>query len=337
MATGLIISFRLGGTDGVSIEASKWAWALGELGFSITTMAGGGDVDHVVPGLAMGATGLTEIDIPPADVVVVENLLSLAPLNPDAALAVATALDGRRAVLHHHDLPWQQPQYASWTMPVPDDPCWRHVTINELSRRQLADRGIRATTIYNTFTVDPPPGDRVATRARLGVADDERLLVHPTRAIPRKNVPAAVRLAEELDATYWLLGPPELGYEEELDRILQGAGARIIRDGAAIADAYAAADAVCLPSTWEGFGNPTIESSVYRKPLAIGSYPVAQELAAFGFRWFAPDDPAPLRAWLDAPDPDLLDHNAAVARRHFNLADLPRRLEGIVGTGRIVA
>jgi glycosyltransferase involved in cell wall biosynthesis len=245
-----------------------------------------------VPQLAIGGAGLERIDLPPADVVVVENLLSLAPLNPDAARAVADALRGRRTIVHHHDLPWQRPQFAAWAEPVADDPCWQHVTINELSRRQLATRGISATTMYNAFDCDPPPGDRAATRRRVGVADTDVLLVHPTRAIPRKNVPAALALAETIGATYWLLGGAEDGYGEELERLLDHTSAPVLRGGASVTDAYAAADAVCFPSSWEGFGNPTVESAVHRKPLAIGDYPVA--------------------------------------RRHFTLRDLPARLETLV-------
>lgn len=331
MARGVIVSFRLGGTDGVSIEASKWAWALGQLGFELTTMAGDGTADVIEPGLAMGASGVTAIDIPDADVVIVENILSLAPLNPDGAAAVAAALQGRRAVIHHHDLPWQQATYASWSTPVPDDPCWRHVTINELSRRQLAERGIVATTVYNAFETNPPPGDRDATRERLGIASDERLLLHPSRAIPRKNVPGALAVAAGIGATYWLMGPPELGYDHELEALLADTPVRVVRGAAGIADAYAAADAVCLPSTWEGFGNATIESAVYRKPLAIGDYRVARELATFGFEWFPAADPAALAEWLDSPDSTLLDRNAAIAREHFNLADLPKRLAQVLG------
>ncbi|MEA2717248.1 MAG: mannosylglucosylglycerate synthase, partial [Actinomycetota bacterium] len=216
----------------------------------------------------------------------------------------------------------------------PDDPAWRHVTINDLSRRQLAERGVAATTIPNGFdTESPPGGDRERTRARLGLGPDDRLLLHPTRAIPRQNVGGAVALAEGLGATYWLLGPAEDGYAPDLDRILAAATVPIVHRepaGVSLADAYAAADAVTLPSTWEGFGNATIESAVHRRPLAIGDYPVAREIAAFGFRWFPADDARPLAAWLDRPDPALHDANLAIARRQFSLAAVERRLHRLL-------
>jgi glycosyltransferase involved in cell wall biosynthesis len=107
--------------------------------------------------------------------------------------------------------------------------------------------------------------------------------------------------------------------------LLESPGAPI-----SVADAYAACDAVLLPSTWEGFGNPAVESATHRRPLAIGPYPVAAELAAFGFHWFRGDDPAPLADWLEHPDPELLEHNHTVAATHLNLADLPARLEQIL-------
>jgi glycosyltransferase involved in cell wall biosynthesis len=132
-------------------------------------------------------------------------------------------------------------------------------------------------------------------------------------------------------ATYWLLGPAEDGFASEAARLLDASRAPVIfgwngLSGAGVDDAYAACDVVALPSTWEGFGNPTIESAIHRRPLAIGPYPVAAELAAFGFQWFPVDRPAELDAWLSAPDPALLDLNAAVADAHFSLRDLPERI-----------
>jgi glycosyltransferase involved in cell wall biosynthesis len=334
MPTATVVSYRLGGPDGVSMEAAKWVRALQQLGFGVRTVAGEGQADLLLPGLGMDAdmapTGAEVVAaLDGADVVVVENLCSL-PLNPAAGAAVSKALRGRRAVLRHHDLPWQRQRFAHHPPPE-DDPAWAHVAINDMSRRELAERGIRATRIYNRFDADAPAGDRDGARRRLAIEPDQRLVLHPVRALPRKGVPVAMALAEALGATYWLLGPAEDGYGPELDRVLAASRVPVLRGGhdLSLADAYAACDVVAFPSSFEGFGNPVIESAVHRRPLALRRYPVALELERFGFRWFSADDPAPLEAWLERPDPTLLDRNQEVARRHFSLADLPGQLAAL--------
>ena len=341
MPTAAIVSYRLGGGDGVSVEAAKWSWALGELGWLVRSVAGVGAVDRLVPGLAIDAQdpprpGEVEDALAGADLVVVENLCSL-PLNPAAGAAVAGACRGRPALLHHHDLPWQRPHLRHHPAP-PDDPGWRHVVINELSRLQLAERGIPAVTIRNAFDTEAAPGDREATRHRLGQDAGTRLFLQPTRALYRKNVPGGLALAERLGGTFWLLGPAEDGFGPQLGRILSGARCPVLRGAGpedpgrptSVPDLYAASDVVVLPSTWEGFGNPTVESAVLRRPLAVGPYPVARELVEFGFRWFTLGRPGRLARWLDDPDESLLDHNLAVARRHFSLRDLPGRLAPVL-------
>ncbi len=343
MPTCAVLSFRLGLTDGVSIVAAQWMRSLRSLGFEVISVAGEGPVDRLVPDLTIGRwpDGAAGIDGPDAaspadierletevrsavadaDIVVVENLGTI-PMNLPAARAVARARRGLPTIWHHHDPSWQRDRYADVDELPRDDPHWRHVTINDLTREQLAARGIGAVTIRNGFDETSLRGDRDAERARLGFATDELVLVHPVRAIERKGVPTALALADALDATYWLTGAAEEDYEQTLAQHLDAAaesGVRIRRDPASsLGDLYAAADVVAFPSTWEGFGNPPVEAALALRPAAVGRYPVAAELRELGFEWFDPTDPGTLRRWLAEPDQRLLEHNRDLARRHLS-------------------
>lgn len=330
----VILSYRLGSADGVSVTATQWAAALRRLGMRVHTVAGAGRPDVLVRGLAVDAVRpptqreLAAV-LQDADLVVADNVCSL-PMNQAVGEAVAQALRGRPAVLRHHDLPWERPQYEHLTSWPPDDPAWWHVTINELARHALATRrGIAATTIYHGFAERSCPEQRTAVRRRMRVGD-EPLVVQPTRAIARKGIDIGLALTAAVGGTYWLTGPVEDGYQAELDALLLGGGVPVRRRlpfGVQMPGAYAAADAVTLPSSWEGFGLPLIEAALHRRPMAVGEFPVARELATFGFRWFDAHHPDSLRAFLADPDPALLDHNEAVARAYFGLDALARRLE----------
>ena len=305
--------------------AGGWRRALERLGWVTFTVAGEGPVDRTLPGLAI------EADIPPAfddlatalesaDLVVVENLLSI-PLNLGASKVLAQVLRGRPAILHHHDPPWQRQRFVHITELPPDDPAWAHVTINRLTEREFAQRGLTATTIYNGFDVDPPPGDRAGTRDRLDVEPNEILAAHPVRAIARKNIPAALELCRRIGATYWIPGDVEEGYGPEFEPLVAASPVRIIRRAVdrqeiTMPDLYAACDLVVFPSTWEGFGNPPIEAAIHCRPVAVGHYPVAEELRELGFRWLDPDRPDELAAALTSPPTTMLDtnHRLAVTR-----------------------
>src|SRR5260370_15203112 len=107
--TAVLLSYRLGGTDGVSVEAGKWERALRTLGFTTRRVAGQlcdepPPDDVALPGIAIDAPdgaadaqqAATALEGP--DPVVAENICSL-PLNPRASHAASDALAHPRARL----------------------------------------------------------------------------------------------------------------------------------------------------------------------------------------------------------------------------------------------
>lgn len=319
----------------MSVVALRWSEILQDLGFDVITVAGEGPVDRIVPGLEIGATAPpleADVDaaLADADLTIVENLCTI-PINLPASHAIAKALRGRPAIMHHHDPPWQRDRFSHITELPIKDPAWRHVTINELTREQMAARGIETTTIYNAFDTLAEPGDRAGMRAQLGVDDDTMLVAHPVRAIPRKNIPMAIRLAEELNGVYWLLGQAEENYGAQLDWLLASARVPVIqRRSLTIPDIYAAADVIVFPSLWEGFGNPPIEASIHRKPVIVGDYAVAAELGALGFRWFAPHEVDAVAELVRDPDVEMLEANRALALKHFSVQASRDRLAALL-------
>ena len=328
----------------MSVVAGTWERALRRLGFATIRVAGDGPVDQLVPGLAIEATtppsaAALEAALAGVDLVVVENLLTI-PLNLPASRVVADVLRGRPALLHHHDPPWHRARFAHVTELPADDPAWRHVAISRLAAHELAGRGIRADVVYNAIEIGPParPAEVAALRARLGADLHRPLLLHPVRAIERKDVPRALALATAVGGTYWLPGPAEEGYGPTLDALLARTPEEIPIVRVPFADderaaAYALADAVLYPSTWEGFGIPPLEAAVHRRPVVVGEYTVATELRELGFRWLPADDPEPLRRALAAPAALAGDLalNDELVRRHFSTAGLEAALAGVLG------
>jgi mannosylglucosylglycerate synthase len=345
------ISFRLGGDDGVSVEARKWETALQELGFDTRRVAGAfEDVqrpdDVVIPGLAIDAS--EAVDAPKlqsalsdADLIIVDNLCSL-PLNVAAAQAATQVTENTnaRVLYRHHDLPWQRRALKHLERDWPPRTKGAlHATINLRSRRELEARGYKdATTIHNYFDLSLPPGDRRTTRNNFDFRDDELVVFQPARAIERKNVPGGLRFTNRLQALmpeipvrYWLSGPAEDGYQETLERVLDRAMLPVTLGRATTAnDAYAASDLVVFPSTWEGFGNPVVESIAARRACATYPYPVLAEILATGVRTFSTERVEAVAKFLAEPRDTrerAYDVNLQRARLSYDIAELPDAID----------
>ncbi len=200
------VSFRLGGTDGVAVAARTWMRAFRDFGFEVRTIAGSGTCDLTLPWLAIGSTEQPDARelcaaVRDVDLVVVENLLTI-PLNVPASAAVARALSGRPALIHHHDPPWHRPLLPGGSGLPASDPAWTHVTISSTAQQEFRVHGIPSTVVYNGFDLGRGPSDRSRVRAELGFGPDELVFLHPVRAIERKGIAQAVAFAERMQATY---------------------------------------------------------------------------------------------------------------------------------------
>ena len=310
VATACMVSFRLGGEDGVAIEAAKWADALGLLGWTVGTVAGAGPVDAVLPGLAMRRARAPD---PRRGGRRAGRRRSGHHREP----VLAPAQPARRPPWWRRPAPGGRPSCTITTCrgsaphlahlpPPPDDAAWAHVTINELSRARAGDPRHRGHDDLQRVRPGSGAGRRrrraaaprrrrrrrrccCSRRARWRARTSRAPSPWPRRSTPPTGSSVPPRTGTGPSSSAWSRGPAA--------RVVLGAPG----GGCSIADAYAACDAVLLPSLWEGFGNPSVESATHRRPLAIGPYPVAAELAAFGFHWFDAADPAPLARWLRRP------------------------------------
>ncbi|HEV7827453.1 MAG TPA: glycosyltransferase [Pseudonocardiaceae bacterium] len=350
-----LVSHRLGGYDGVSIEAAKWDGAFQRLGWQVTRAAGffvdRRDSDVTIKGLWADQPGS---EPPPVDHDTIRRLVRTHHLlvldnagtlwsAPRASLAWerhALAV-GIPTIVRHHDPSWQGAPLRAVTeqgMPL-HDPRHLHVLINRCTYEEFAMRWPELAfadalrLAHNRVDIETLAngGDREQTRASLGVRPDEILIVHPARVeAPRKKIPRAVEFANAIASRvtprpvrYWLTDPsptpPPLNHA-----VLQAPG--LIRGYAPNqADMYAACDLVVLPSSWEGWGLPVTEAAAAKRLVAAGPYPVLEEIRALGLTVYDPTDIDLVANLLEnnSAATDVLYANYAVTRDHFDLRYLP--------------
>jgi hypothetical protein len=62
----------------------------------------------------------------------------------------------------------------------------------------------------------------------------------------------------------------------------------------------------------------------------VNDYPVLREIESYGFVFFKLDEVSVLDRFLRVPDNNHFETNLNVAREHFNVKDLPRRLSSLL-------
>ena len=261
-----------------------------------------------------------------ADRVVVHNALTLHK-NHALAAAIERLAAARPDTFIHwtHDLGWTDAQYAG---ELHDGEPWgrfrrpvtnvRYVAVSAGRRDELcALFGLGQDEVSVVVNgVDMPAvlglsaaGARLAER--LGLYEADPLLLLPARLTRRKRVEAAIAATKALreagrPAALVVTGAPgahnpanrrylaELRAQAEAvegTHLLYALGVRPTYR--LVADLYALADAVVLPTANEGFGIPIVEAALHRLPIVCTDLPALRELAGADATYLAPDAAGP--------------------------------------------
>ncbi len=229
----------------------------------------------------------------------------------------------------HEGEPWDKLRQA-W-------PDVRYATISTMRQQELAELlGVSPASIsIVTGGVDPAQFLRWTPTAgylvkKLGLMDADGILLLPARLTRRKNIElglrvlAAVREQSGADFRLLVTGPPGphnpsnhaylsqlLQLREELG--LDAAAHFLYREGTdpqtpleldddTIADCYQLADALCFPSTQEGFGIPVLEAGLSGIPVFCSDLPPLRQSGGDEAIYFDPlrDSPEQIAAQIVA-------------------------------------
>ena len=412
------VSTRFHGTDGVTLEAKKWAHILGGMSHESFWMAGLLDTppetSHLAPlahfshprvaalqsklfGVTTRSRAITDeiqeiknrlkdelyrfIEKFRLEVIIPQNILAI-PMHIPLGLAMTEVLaeTGLPAIAHHHDFAWERERFV--VSAVNDYlraafpgalPSMEHVVINSMAQKEMARRcGRSASVIPNVLDFETPaPGlddYNRDLRREIGLAEDDWLILQPTRVVARKGIEHAIELVRRLKdprAKLVISHPPgDEGDDyikllrERIDdakitvlfiseRVSDQRG--VTSDGRKVYtlfDVYPHADLVTYPSHYEGFGNAFLEAVYFRKPVVVNAYAVfARDIDPLGFQCIEMNqlvsnevvertrellDSAPLReSWA------RINYDLAVKYFSFSVArrKLAARLANLFGEG----
>ncbi len=310
------------------------------------------------------------------DIIVVENALTI-PMNIPLGLALTefAAETGMPTVAHNHDFFWERKRflvncvwdYLNKAFP-PRHPFIRQVVINSEARSQLAfRRGTAAIIIPNVmnYAKPPPPPDAYASdiREAFDVAEDEYLILQPTRIVQRKGIEHAIELLNRLRrkglkaklVISHVSGDEGGAYEKRLREYSKLMGvdtlfiSDLIRDERGktadgrkvyrLFDVYPHADLVTYPSLYEGFGNAFLEAVYFKRPILVNTYSIYQhDIKPKGFKTIEMDEyisedildevvvVLQNKSWASK----MAKHNYNIAKRFYSYANLRRKLKFVL-------
>jgi glycosyltransferase involved in cell wall biosynthesis len=310
------------------------------------------------------------------DVLIAENCLTI-PMNLPLGLAlVETVMETPVAcIAHHHDFVWERDRflvncvddYLVTAFP-PRLAQIDHVVINTQAASEFSRRtGLPCTVIPNVMDFDHPPpnGAPRGLRRALGIGDDDILVLQPTRIVQRKGIETTIELVRRLadpriklvishaagdEGASYVRRVAEyaalLGVELILagDLIDAGSGAGGARFS--IWDAYAEADLVTYPSTYEGFGNAFLESVYHKKPILCNRYSIFRtDIEPLGFNTIEIDGfltnevLAEVRRVLDDADyrQAMVEQNYRIGLQHFSYRRVADEMASLLSAPHLVS
>lgn len=243
------------------------------------------------------------------DIIIAENCVTI-PMNIPLGLALVELVmeTGVPTIAHHHDFYWERDRFLlnsvedhlATAFPPPLSHI-KHVVINSIAANDFCRRtGLTCQVIPNIMDFDTPPEQTddyaQSFRKDLGLSEEDKIILQPTRIVPRKAIEHSIELIHHLkDSSYKLVITHQGGDEghdytariKEYSKLLNvdtifadsyiDDTRSIKKDGSKIYtiwDAYSQADLITYPSSYEGFGNAFLEAIYYRKPILCNRYAI---------------------------------------------------------------